>query len=289
LSASTRPCLTALAVTVTMLGPDVPHRVNADGHDEGGFSFFVSPRGLSPADAMVTYLDLHVLALRSQEQKGIWSGGASTTATANTTTTATSTKVTEPTAASLHPFAAFSTPKQPPATKLNGTASNATAPTTTSHPFRPPGKSQSGAATSSLPSPPMVAAASVPLERSRETDAGISITGAGASGAAVNGATAGATTTAAAAAAAGAKRQPRKKFIPEQGLSQMSWRKASAAAANDIARYRMQHQGAIRMSEVKRHKKEDDAWTVVRGRVYNITPYLDFHPGGNLMLVMQEE
>ncbi|CAI7917556.1 unnamed protein product, partial [Closterium sp. NIES-53] len=252
LSASTRPCLTALAVTVTMLGPDVPHRVNADGHDEGGFSFF---------------------------------GGASTTATANITTTATSTKVTEPTAASLHPFAAFSTPKQPPATKLNGTASNATAPTTTSHPFRPPGKSQSGAATSSLPSPPMVAAASVPLERSRETDAGISITGAGASGAAVNGATAGATTTAAAAAAAGAKRQPRKKFIPEQGLSQMSWRKASAAAANDIARYRMQHQGAIRMSEVKRHKKEEDAWTVVRGRVYNITPYLDFHPGGKVMLM----
>ncbi|CAI5971858.1 unnamed protein product [Closterium sp. NIES-65] len=102
----------------------------------------------------------------------------------------------------------------------------------------------------------------------------------------------------------------------------MSWRKASAAAANDIARhrmqhqgaiqvaavacsllprvrvllnivhfpshhpgYRMQHQGAIRMSEVKRHKREDDAWTVVRGRVYNITPYLDFHPGGKAILM----
>ncbi|CAI5515934.1 unnamed protein product [Closterium sp. Naga37s-1] len=65
----------------------------------------------------------------------------------------------------------------------------------------------------------------------------------------------------------------------------MSWRKASAAAANEIARYRMQHQGAIRMSEVKRHKREDDAWTVVRGRVYNITPYLDFHPGGKAILM----
>ncbi|CAI5929169.1 unnamed protein product [Closterium sp. NIES-64] len=234
-----------------MLGPDVPHRVNSDGHDEGGFSFF---------------------------------GGASTAATANTTTTATSTKVTEPTAASLHPFAAFSTPKQPPATKLNGTAPNTAAPITTSHLFWPSGKSQSGASTSSPPSPPMVAAASVPLERSRETDAGVASTG-GAAGAAVNGATAAAAATGGGATAAGAKRQPRKKFIPEQGLSQMSWRKASAAAANDIARYRMQHQGAIRMSEVKRHKREDDAWTVVRGRVYNITPYLDFHPGGKAILM----
>ncbi|CAI5484520.1 unnamed protein product [Closterium sp. Yama58-4] len=238
-----------------MLGPDVPHRVKSDGHDDGGFSFF---------------------------------GGASNTAAINTTTAASSTKEAEPNSASLHPFAAFSTPKQPPATKPNnaapkGTASNTTTTTTTSHPFRPPGKSQLTSSTSSLPSPPMVAAASLPLERSRETDAGTANTG-GSAGAAVNGATAAAAATAG-AAAAGAKRQPRKKFIPEQGMSQMSWRKASAAAANDIARYRMQHQGAIRMSEVKRHKREDDAWTVVRGRVYNITPYLDFHPGGKAILM----
>ncbi|CAI5460701.1 unnamed protein product [Closterium sp. Yama58-4] len=165
------------------------------GPDDGGFSFF---------------------------------GGASSTATA------TSTRVTEPTAASLHPFAAFSTPKQPPATKLNGTASNTSPPTTTSHPFRPPGKSQPNTSTSPLPSPPMVAVASQHCSLS----------------------------------------------LPSPRLPH-----AAPGGYTHGRGYRMQHQGAIRMAEVRRHKREDDAWTVVRGRVYNITPYLDFHPGGKEMLM----
>ncbi|GJP50412.1 hypothetical protein CLOM_g9534 [Closterium sp. NIES-68] len=241
-----------------MLGPDVPHRVGSDSRDDGAFSFF---------------------------------GGASTASTSNATAS-TGTKEPEASSASLHPFAAFSSAKQVSTANINsntapdGTETNATSSTTTAHPFRPPGKSQSAAATSSLASPPMVAPASTPLERSRETDARAASTGGAAGGATVNSATAVAASGAAAAAAGGgARRQPRKKFIPEQGMGQMSWRKASAAAANDIARYRMQHQGAIRMEEVKRHKREDDAWTVVRGRVYNITPYLDFHPGGKAILM----
>jgi cytochrome b involved in lipid metabolism len=28
------------------------------------------------------------------------------------------------------------------------------------------------------------------------------------------------------------------------------------------------------------HVTEKDAWTVLNGRVYNMTPYLPFHPGG---------
>jgi cytochrome b involved in lipid metabolism len=32
--------------------------------------------------------------------------------------------------------------------------------------------------------------------------------------------------------------------------------------------------------QVAQHASEDDAWTVFRGRVYNITPYLHYHPGG---------
>lgn len=35
------------------------------------------------------------------------------------------------------------------------------------------------------------------------------------------------------------------------------------------------------MEEVKLHKTDEDAWTVLRGHVYNISPYLGFHPGGN--------
>ena len=36
----------------------------------------------------------------------------------------------------------------------------------------------------------------------------------------------------------------------------------------------------ITMEEVKQHKTDEDAWTVLRGRVYNISPYIRFHPGG---------
>lgn len=35
------------------------------------------------------------------------------------------------------------------------------------------------------------------------------------------------------------------------------------------------------MDEVKQHKTgESICWTVLKGRVYNISPYMKFHPGG---------
>lgn len=34
------------------------------------------------------------------------------------------------------------------------------------------------------------------------------------------------------------------------------------------------------MNEVKQHQTEDSMWTVLKGRVYNIYPYMKFHPGG---------
>lgn len=32
--------------------------------------------------------------------------------------------------------------------------------------------------------------------------------------------------------------------------------------------------------ELSKHNKEQDAWISIRGRVYNMTPYLEYHPGG---------
>jgi cytochrome b involved in lipid metabolism len=41
----------------------------------------------------------------------------------------------------------------------------------------------------------------------------------------------------------------------------------------------------IPIAEVKQHCTEEDAWTILRGCVYNISPYIRFHPGGRDMLM----
>ncbi|KAG0297463.1 hypothetical protein BGZ96_006419 [Linnemannia gamsii] len=38
--------------------------------------------------------------------------------------------------------------------------------------------------------------------------------------------------------------------------------------------------GRYTLEDVKQHKSYDDAWTVLNGKVYNMTAYLPFHPGG---------
>lgn len=37
--------------------------------------------------------------------------------------------------------------------------------------------------------------------------------------------------------------------------------------------------GLIPLSEIRKHDKMEDAWTIFRGKVYDITKYMDFHPG----------
>lgn len=36
----------------------------------------------------------------------------------------------------------------------------------------------------------------------------------------------------------------------------------------------------VTKNELKQHNKLDDAWTCINGKVFNITPYIYFHPGG---------
>ncbi|KAG0700390.1 cytochrome b5-like heme/steroid binding domain-containing protein [Suillus ampliporus] len=38
-------------------------------------------------------------------------------------------------------------------------------------------------------------------------------------------------------------------------------------------------------SVLKLHNKKEDAWTAINGKVYNITPYLPYHPGGEKELM----
>lgn len=36
----------------------------------------------------------------------------------------------------------------------------------------------------------------------------------------------------------------------------------------------------VTYDELVKHNKKDDAWICLKGRVYNVTPYMDYHPGG---------
>lgn len=41
----------------------------------------------------------------------------------------------------------------------------------------------------------------------------------------------------------------------------------------------------ISVSELKQHNKKDDAWSAFNGKVYNMTHYLPYHPGGEKELM----
>jgi len=71
----------------------------------------------------------------------------------------------------------------------------------------------------------------------------------------------------------------------EKGYSPMDWLKLTRTHP-DLAGLRGQSsRRLITLEEVKQHKTGDCIWTVLKGRVYNIGPYMKFHPGGVDMLM----
>jgi hypothetical protein len=77
------------------------------------------------------------------------------------------------------------------------------------------------------------------------------------------------------------KKLERNKVKLGPGYSLMDWTRL-CSSSTDLAGTRGQIL-RITMKELRYHNKENDAWTVIRGRVYNITPYMKFHPGGTLI------
>lgn len=71
---------------------------------------------------------------------------------------------------------------------------------------------------------------------------------------------------------------PRNKCALKPGHSLMDWIRLGTSGI-DLAGtkgtiLKVSHQ------ELAKHNKQDDAWMAIRGKVYNVTRYMDFHPGG---------
>ncbi|XP_059437723.1 cytochrome b5 domain-containing protein RLF [Corylus avellana] len=81
------------------------------------------------------------------------------------------------------------------------------------------------------------------------------------------------------------KPAPRAKVPFEKGYSQMDWLKLTRTHPDLAGLKGQSNKRLISMNEVKQHQKEGSMWTVLKGRVYNISPYMRFHPGGVDMLM----
>jgi len=73
--------------------------------------------------------------------------------------------------------------------------------------------------------------------------------------------------------------KPREKVALKPGFHLMDWHRLMQASKNFDCR-----DGGpprrISMEELKSHNKEFDCWTAYNGKVYNITQYMQYHPGG---------
>ncbi|KAL6839073.1 hypothetical protein ACP4OV_031127 [Aristida adscensionis] len=65
----------------------------------------------------------------------------------------------------------------------------------------------------------------------------------------------------------------------EKGYSQMDWLKLTRTHPDLAGLKGQSNRRLISLEEVKQHKTGDCIWTVLKGRVYNIAPYMKFHPG----------
>lgn len=80
------------------------------------------------------------------------------------------------------------------------------------------------------------------------------------------------------------KRPPKKreKIALAPGHSPLDWAKLKASGRDLRGVETLMR---ITPSMLKQHNKRDDAWSAINDKVYNVTPYLSFHPGGEKELM----
>ncbi|KAK9189317.1 hypothetical protein WN944_020723 [Citrus x changshan-huyou] len=78
-----------------------------------------------------------------------------------------------------------------------------------------------------------------------------------------------------------ASRKPasRAKVPFEKGYSQVDWLRLTQTHPDLAGLKGQSNKRLITMDEVKQHQSEGSMWTVLKGRVYNLSPYMKFHPG----------
>jgi len=74
----------------------------------------------------------------------------------------------------------------------------------------------------------------------------------------------------------------REKFALAPGCGPLDWAKLKSSGQDLRGVDSLMR---IPLSELKKHNKREDAWTAINGKVYNITSYLPFHPGGEKELM----
>lgn len=50
------------------------------------------------------------------------------------------------------------------------------------------------------------------------------------------------------------------------------------------AQPRLKVSGGVTVSEVAKHNTRDDCWFIINGKAYDVTSWIDKHPGGDIML-----
>mmetsp|Transcript_26273 Transcript_26273/g.32403 ORF Transcript_26273/g.32403 Transcript_26273/m.32403 type:complete len:200 (+) Transcript_26273:226-825(+) len=73
--------------------------------------------------------------------------------------------------------------------------------------------------------------------------------------------------------------KPRRKKGLRKGFALHDWKRL-LLSSNDLAQRKGQPLRNITMKEIKLHNKVHDGWIALHGKVYNIGPYLHYHPGG---------